>query len=365
MTRNSQNEAGFPLAPAGSSDASVVTGPLPGMMMLNVGDPLEVLPPEAREKVADLKRRREEFSVLYLADFENEQALRAEIFKHEARIEDLTKPRGLGGYDLDSDDIRVISEQKRLDQKRGDLARLLAAKDARGTESQRLGELLRNIGQALAARPGGCVAKMVVVDPPTVKGDIAATVEGRRRRGRELLADLEKVRAAPFPSTLARKKMRARIEQLAEAGCPAVAQTVDHDQPLGFKVRHDQVQILNGDPALIGFTETPDAMSLLAWLLKDELIRKLDAAIDEAADDGIAMTHEQRRQAEAQVLADLLATEREEVWLIEAAQAQGLQIDFRPETSALAILSIKWVAAPPPGPREGDGQAGVVRHIGG
>lgn len=209
MTRNSQNEAGFPLAPAGSSDASVVTGPLPGVVMLNVSNPLEVLPPEAREKVADLKRRREEFSVLYLADFENEQALRAEIFRHEARIADLTKPRGSGGYDLDGDDIRVVSEQKRLDQKRGDLARLLAAKDARGTESQRLGELLRNIEQALAGRPSGCVAKMVVVDPPIVKGDIAATVEGRRRRGRELLADLEKVRAAPFPSTLAKKKMRA------------------------------------------------------------------------------------------------------------------------------------------------------------
>ncbi|RZN00644.1 hypothetical protein CWO91_33835 [Bradyrhizobium genosp. SA-3] len=50
--------------------------------------------------------------------------------------------------------------------------------------------------------------------------------------------------------------------------------------------------------------------------------------------------------------------------LIALARSQGLPADFRPDTNPLAVLSIAWEPAPPPEPREGAGEAGVIRHIG-
>jgi hypothetical protein len=88
----------------------------------------------------------------------------------------------------------------------------------------------------------------------------------------------------------------------------------------------------------------PDTLALIAWLHRDTLIAALDREIDEAADDKNAMTLEQRRKAETQMLADLLAVSREECALSEAAQAQGIAIDYRTDCDARAILGIEWVA---------------------
>jgi hypothetical protein len=91
----------------------------------------------------------------------------------------------------------------------------------------------------------------------------------------------------------------------------------------------------------------PDTLALIAWLLPDRLIAALDREIDEVADDKAALTLEQRRKAEAEILADMLATEREECALIEIAQTQGIAIDYRTDCDARAILDIEWVAPAP------------------
>lgn len=239
-----RNEAtgGFP-----AGDASSVVAPLaPGMMVtINPDNRLDVLPPRAFEKVAEMKRRREEASTLYRASFGDEQLVRAEIYGHEARIRQLQAPRGAGSYDLPDADVRVASERKRLDQKRGDLGRLLTAKEARGAESQRLGALLRRIDEAVATRPAGTVGKMVEVAPPGYKGDLLDAIEHRRTRTRELRADVDRARHAPHPSAVRKAAMVAQVEALAERGRPDAAKSIEQGEPIGWPLERFQCDIFN------------------------------------------------------------------------------------------------------------------------
>jgi hypothetical protein len=57
-------------------------------------------------------------------------------------------------------------------------------------------------------------------EPTLNKGEngILDAIENRRRRVRELRADLHRIESAPFPSSHAKAQMRAQIGQLAQAG---------------------------------------------------------------------------------------------------------------------------------------------------
>lgn len=379
MTRNQFQNFGFgsdlpPIRneaasfPAGDASSSIVAPPLPGMMVINAGDPLKVLPAKAREKVADLQRRREEITLLSRADFENEQTLRGEVFRHEARITELRRPRGEGGFGLGNDDLRVKTEQAKADQKRNDLARLLAVKEARSSEGRRLGELLRAIEQAIASRPAGTIGRMVETEPPTLKkGEtILDGVESRRRRGRELLADLARVRAAPVPSSIVRQRMRQQVADLAARGRPDASRAVEIAEEIEWPRSPERMDIISSAPDVYSYAtgNLNDATALVAWLFRDQLVAALDREIDEIADDSAALTADERQKQETVILSDLLASEHEECMLIDLARSQGLPADFRPECDARAVLAIEWVAAPPPEPREGAGEAGVIRHFG-
>ncbi|MCK1640337.1 hypothetical protein IVA95_22690 [Bradyrhizobium sp. 157] len=107
----------------------------------------------------------------------------------------------------------------------------------------------------------------------------------------------------------------------------------------------------------------PDTLGLFAWLYRDALIAALDREIDAIADDENALTAEQRRDAETDLLGDLLQAERDECSLIEIAQSQGLPANFRVDCDPRAILGFEWVTAPSPAAPEDAGQGGLVRHV--
>jgi hypothetical protein len=80
------------------------------------------------------------------------------------------------------------------------------------------------------------------------------------------------------------------------------------------------------DPKLspsIVHTEMPDALGLIAWLFRDELIAKIEASIDQASDNGAVLSEKERQEQEAEISGDMLAIERAECNLIWTAEAQG------------------------------------------
>src|SRR4030095_13134127 len=87
-------------------------------------------------------------------------------------------------------------------------------------------------------------------------------------------------------------------------------------------------------------------LALICWLHKDALIAALDREIDAESDDKAALSHEARQKAEAEVMGDLLAVERDESALVWQAQAQGLPCEHRADCSPLAILQLRLITAP-------------------
>ena len=92
---------------------------------------------------------------------------------------------------------------------------------------------------------------------------------------------------------------------------------------------------------------------MTCWLHKDALVSRLDALISEEADDKAALTHEARQKAEAEVLSDIVANERDEAALTWQAQAQGLPIEHRADISPLAILQCRLITTPHAVPSSG------------
>ena len=74
---------------------------------------------------------------------------------------------------------------------------------------------------------------------------------------------------------------------------------------------------------------------------------KVNAGLDEVADDQAALSQQQREEAEAQIMADALMIERAECSVIWHAEAKGEVIDFRADTSPQALLGVRLVTGPP------------------
>lgn len=150
--------------------------------------------------------------------------------------------------------------------------------------------------------------------PKLVKGETALdAIERLRRRGRELKPDLHRIRSAPFPSSWAKQRLREMVDQLAARGAPDPTNLLEHDGEIIWPSMRLQSEVIGAQRSL-AFHEAVDVVGMLAWLHKDALIKKLDALVASEADDEAALTHEARREREAELLGDLLEQER-----IEAA----------------------------------------------
>jgi hypothetical protein len=187
--------------------------------------------------------------------------------------------------------------------------------------------------------------RLSVAGTKLAKGEsILDGIQRLRRRGRELKADLSRIQSAPYPSSYAKQKMRTQIEALAMP--PSVAELIEHDRQIVWPTQRLQSSVYNTNSPALAFAEVEAAVPLLIWLHKDAMIAALDREIATEADDGAALTHEARQQQEAEVMGDLLATERDESALVRTAQAQNLPVEHRNDCAPAAILQVRLLTAP-------------------
>ena len=157
-------------------------------------------------------------------------------------------------------------------------------------------------------------------------------------------------------SAYCKQRMREQIEALATQGAPDVTMLIEHDGKIEF-----QTQRLTSENHVerrsLAFAEVPDAVALVAWLHKDALIAALDREIASEADDKAALSHEARQKAEAEVMGDLLAVEREESALVWLAQQNLLPCEHRADCAPQCILGVQLLVTPradaSPGSRAG------------
>jgi hypothetical protein len=82
----------------------------------------------------------------------------------------------------------------------------------------------------------------------------------------------------------------------------------------------------------------------------------------QSADDKAALSQQQREEMEAQIMADTLMIERSECALIWHAEAQGETIDFRSDTTPMALLGLRLVNQPRANPVTGNVTGAYVQH---
>jgi hypothetical protein len=84
----------------------------------------------------------------------------------------------------------------------------------------------------------------------------------------------------------------------------------------------------------------PDALAVLCWLHHDSLIERLEAEIDDLADDSQALDDAERGYREADLTVRILQTERVEEAFIEQAEAAGQMIQRRADADPRAVLGL-------------------------
>jgi hypothetical protein len=314
-------------------------------------DPHDVLPPAAQKKWTALVQR--------VTDAHNampEFAIRKDAAEAvtviQRRISDLTRLKSEGGFGLSDDAGTVIAERKKLERATAQRDLQQALYEVRGARWNTCAQLRAAASDWLlrGGIPHGCVIESVE-DAPLAellkKGErISDGVERYRHRLRELAADLHRVKSAPWPSSVAKAAAKAQIEALAAAAAPDCESAIEFGSQIGFVTKTVSAMVHNVEAPAIAFVETPDTLGLFCWLFKDQLLAKINAGLDEAADDKAALSQQQREQMEAQIMADTLMIEHSECALIWHAEEKGEVLDFRSDTTPMAVLGLRLVNQP-------------------
>ena len=326
------------------------TNPQPlsaGPHMLPSFDPLEFLPPAAAERLRSLRQRAADLHAV-IPMFESVRS--ASLTKIEAAnaLKRLTDHPQDFGRNLPETDPLVVAAHKHLDKMTADFKRLTELQEVRTAAWQSASGALAACDDLLRhGVPGNCQIDPAEVEPPKLnKGetDIDA-IERYRRRGRELKADLHRIRSAPFPSSYSKQRLREMVEQLAARGTPDVTNLIEHDRNIIWPTLRVQSEV-HGAQRSLAFHEAIDVVGLLALLVPSALIAVLDAQIDAEKDDPAALSHEAREKAEAEVQGDLLAVERDECALVWSAQQSLLPCEHRADINPVALLGLSLTTAP-------------------
>jgi hypothetical protein len=226
-------------------------------------------------------------------------------------------------------------ERRRLANIDEEIAELRGRNERLGERWRVLGQTVANLEKWLIDLPPDVTirAAAALPQPALRKGEqISDAVEGRRRRVRELDADLQRIETAPVPSADAKRLAREQLDALAARGRPRCNSLIDHGEPIQWP------SVRNLGPG--ARESSQDAIGLLAWAFREQLGAAIDAEIDAIADDGTALTPEQREEQCTVARRDKLAAQREEEAFVRMAIAAGTGIMRRPDCDPRAVLSL-------------------------
>jgi hypothetical protein len=331
-------------------------------------DVIEVLPPGAADRLRALRQRFDDTNVIIPKHDVMHEASTARIMA-EQRLQRLLAHPHENGFNLKPDDPRVIEQQRLVEKLSGELARLNELVETRSATWHAASHVRTACESWLKnGIPAGVMLQDIEVEPPKLaKGENGRldAIEVRRRRVRELRADLHRIESAPFPSGYAKAQMRAQIEVLSQQGAVNVSRLVERDGQIEWPTKMLRSDVRGGDHPALAFAETHDAVPLVVWLHRDLLIKRLDQEIDSEADDKSAMSHEARQKAAAEVMDDMLSVERDESALVWRAMDERLPIEHRADCAAQAILQVRLVTAPRANPSPGTSPQHGITFAGG
>lgn len=313
-------------------------------------DPL--LWPQTPKPVADnlrlLRRERDDLRATWRAVSDEQRAARDVRQQAQLRLKAITKTdddpiwKTYEHAPLEPDHPEVVAVTKRLADANAEIDRLEPIVAARATALEQSGQLLATVESYFTERLIG-LGKIQVYDgarptPRKGEGPLDA-IERCRRRVRELDADRHRVTSAPWHSDHAKQRARAAVETIAARGAPSVLPLIESaDGTVAWRERPFAEQMIGGRVLLHEYD--PGALPILFWLHREAIIKKIEEAIDAAADDAHALTMDQRRVKLAEIDRDRLAAARDEEFFLTAAVAAGATILRRANADPRAVLGI-------------------------
>jgi hypothetical protein len=334
----------------------LIPGPVNGQPPLNLSvhtqpnfDPIDLLPQQAAERLRMLRLRAKETHAL-VPPYEDIRESSAAKTNAENALRRLQAPAQEFGHNLKPDSPLVAAAQRTLDKLSADFNRLTELQKLRGAAWQSSSQALAKVQDWLkSGRPQGVTLEDVDTPVKLAKGEVnwIDAVEARRRRAREIKADLARIAAAPFPSAYCKERMRAEVEALATIGAPSVSLLVERGGKIDWSLQRVQAEVYGVERAF-AFHEAVDPVGLLCWLFKDAMIAALEGEIATEACDGEALTIEERQRRESELLGDLLAQEMLEGAATWRAIDAGLPIEFKADIDPRAVLQIKMVTLAKP-----------------
>lgn len=324
-------------------------------------NPADRLPPAARSKLDRLREAAEDARsiIIPIAEKLREAAdRRAELRTTWARLTNATYATGTvlnpqyGPLTAVTPKYNGLDEDDRLVHVRAEYAAACAAFD-RLTEAERvrterwsaLAGTVGTIDAYLANISDGQELTVYSGPEPTIrKNESPDTALTRVRKAiAKAQNDLVLIERAPLPASMVKAALRKQVDALADACQPNVLYMIDAGDPLEFPSQQIIVQTSGVVPKTgeivhgVGAGEVQNALGMIAWLFKDEVLARLDAEIDKRSDEGAALDYAQRAEALVEAKAKLLTLEREEEALVEASPAQVFR---RPDADPRAVLGI-------------------------
>jgi hypothetical protein len=199
--------------------------------------------------------------------------------------------------------------------------------------------------------PGGDILEEHPSPAPVklAKGETWITaVAALRAKIAALKADAAEVASTPLSSALVKQRARAQIEALAERGRPIVLPALEIGREIIFRSTTARVDVASAAGAAMGTAAVEDAVALLAFIARDQLVAAIEQEIDELADDAHALAPDEARNRGRDLEARVLETERLEEAAIEAAAAADIEIARRVDMDPRAFLGL---ASSLPAPR--------------
>ncbi|MER8744191.1 hypothetical protein NKH54_14015 [Mesorhizobium sp. M1004] len=244
------------------------------------------------------------------------------------------------------DNPRLAEAKAKLDLASEEVDRVREQYEKRATVWRAHAALVDRLERYLKDIPGR-IELAEPVKPSTAKGDkLLAEIKASRSTISKLKADRRDIETAPLPSSDAKAFAKAWVAAQAATAKPRLYGILDGGRSeIQFPTQSIQVEAtVVLDSGGFGMARGPafavDAVALQCWMNPDAMIAALERDISLIANDDRALDGATRAYKINEIDEQLLATERTEEALVDAALAEHLPVERRADVDPRAVLGL-------------------------
>lgn len=236
---------------------------------------------------------------------------------------------------------RLAEAQREVDDAARKCAEIAARIDAKTAE---LNPLVGRLEEYIRSVPGNEILEAHRDNRANSKAEKSTSfddLKAIRERIAIYNAEIHTVRSAPPPKADIKRRSRAQIAALAERGALDYRAAIQFG---GRDIKFPETLISFSTFSTAGVAAssiyTPAPYEFMCWLFRDDIIRRIEADIDELATDEGALSDAEKQKCETEIRTALLQAERDEENIVDQIEQTGAEIRRRPDADPRALLGL-------------------------